>query len=320
MIADTASACAERSILDRLSHVDGHVWRSIENKPAKAWAQCAFPGRTRYGQIGQISFCRLSANAHRVEPRSHAIRPYDQQLIKLILQLDGESELEQAGKRVGLSQGEWSLYDPTRPYFIDNFGVVEQLVMVLPRTILWDHDLDMSRVTVQSFGEKPGIERIVTGFLTTMTDEIAGISLANHLELSETALHLLRLAVTEHQSMRRFYSSPNILRDRIKAYINHNLHASDLSMDQIANALGCTTRYLHKVFLNEEQTLGQYICSLRLERCHADLRNPTFRQKTVTEIAFSWGFNNVTHFSRVFRKKFSMAPTTCRNSTPFTVQ
>jgi AraC family transcriptional activator of tynA and feaB len=45
-----------------------------------------------------------------------------------------------------------------------------------------------------------------------------------------------------------------------------------------------------------------------LEECAEALRDPAQRGRTVTEIALSHGFNNPSHFSRVFRARYKTTP------------
>jgi AraC-like DNA-binding protein len=47
---------------------------------------------------------------------------------------------------------------------------------------------------------------------------------------------------------------------------------------------------------------------LRLDRCHQDLLNPACARKSITEVAYSWGFNNSSHFSRCFKRAFGASP------------
>ena len=46
-----------------------------------------------------------------------------------------------------------------------------------------------------------------------------------------------------------------------------------------------------------------------------DLKNPQHTGRTITEIAFSWGFNNAAHFSRVFREHAGLPPSDFRHAT-----
>jgi AraC-like DNA-binding protein len=45
-----------------------------------------------------------------------------------------------------------------------------------------------------------------------------------------------------------------------------------------------------------------------------DLQNPAHAQRTITDIAFSWGFNNGAHFSRVFREHTGLTPSDFREA------
>jgi AraC-like DNA-binding protein len=99
-----------------------------------------------------------------------------------------------------------------------------------------------------------------------------------------------------------------MIREKIRIYVDRHLRDPDLSIDAIAGSMNCTKRYLHKVFSNGNETLSRYIWSARLDRCRSDLDDPSLRHKSISEIAFSWGFNNSAHFSRVFRGRFGASP------------
>jgi len=99
---------------------------------------------------------------------------------------------------------------------------------------------------------------------------------------------------------------PTALYERAQAFIHDHLRDPDLSIDQISMALGCSKRYLHMLFSNRGLTVSEYIWRARLLNCHQDLE--TQGNKTITDVAFSWGFSSSSHFSRVFRKYFGIAP------------
>ncbi|MFO0490710.1 MAG: helix-turn-helix transcriptional regulator, partial [Curvibacter sp.] len=69
-------------------------------------------------------------------------------------------------------------------------------------------------------------------------------------------------------------------------------------------------------FSDETQTLAQYIQTLRLEACIRDLHHPMAQSRPITDIALSWGFNNASHFSRVFREHTGMSPSEFRAASP----
>jgi AraC-like DNA-binding protein len=83
---------------------------------------------------------------------------------------------------------------------------------------------------------------------------------------------------------------------------------------------GCSTagehfisvRRLHKLFADEGLTVSAWIRDRRLERCRRDLADPALAGETVASIAWSWGFRNPGHFSRVYRAAYGCAPSAGR--------
>ena len=55
----------------------------------------------------------------------------------------------------------------------------------------------------------------------------------------------------------------------------------------------------------------QYLNDFRLESCAAQLKRTS---KSVTEIAFENGFDNISYFIRQFKKKYSCTPLSFRRS------
>jgi AraC-like DNA-binding protein len=54
--------------------------------------------------------------------------------------------------------------------------------------------------------------------------------------------------------------------------------------------------------------MSAYILRRRLEECARQMCSPGWSAHTLTEIAFSWGFNSAAHFTRTFHEKYGMAP------------
>jgi AraC-like DNA-binding protein len=95
---------------------------------------------------------------------------------------------------------------------------------------------------------------------------------------------------------------------RILNYIEAHMTDPDLTPTRIADACRMTTRYLHHLFSEENETVSRYILRRRLEACARALSCTAQRGRTVTSIAFDYGFNSPTHFGRVFRARFGVTP------------
>jgi AraC-like DNA-binding protein len=97
-------------------------------------------------------------------------------------------------------------------------------------------------------------------------------------------------------------------RVRIVNYIEDRLSDSQLTPTRIAAAFRITTRYLHHLFSEEKETVARFILRRRLEECARALTSTLQRKRTITAIAFDYGFSSATHFGRVFRSHYDMAP------------
>ena len=105
-------------------------------------------------------------------------------------------------------------------------------------------------------------------------------------------------------------AEPPIVR-RAKAYIAG--HCGDaIGLEEIAQAMHVSTFYFCKVFKKATGlTFTDYLGRVRVEKAKSLLLNPHLR---VSEIAYTVGFQSLTHFNRVFRKITGEAPTLFREN------
>lgn len=97
-------------------------------------------------------------------------------------------------------------------------------------------------------------------------------------------------------------------RERIQQFIDMHLSEASMGPAEIASAIGISVRHLHRLFSGSGSSVGDYIRARRLEECRNDLADARLRERTITEIAFFWGFSDSAHFSRSFAKQFGTSP------------
>ena len=136
-------------------------------------------------------------------------------------------------------------------------------------------------------------------------DQAAKLSPNNAVVVADSLIDLLLLPLREADATFD-RGGPEAMYIRAQAFIREHLRDPDLCIDQISAALGCTKRYLHMLFSDRGMTVSDYIWQARLQNCRHELE--THAGKTVTDVAFSWGFSSSSHFSRVFRKYFGIVP------------
>ncbi|MEH3105775.1 MAG: helix-turn-helix domain-containing protein [Sphingomonas fennica] len=216
--------------------------------------------------------------------------------------------LEQDERRTVLSAGDWAVYDVSRGYRMQNVSDLDQLVLLLPHGDTSRALARMVRAAPNRAFRSDGLSRVLRTASQTALDEAEGVGSTGSIGLGQTLAELASLAVTQQMDAAPRITAAETVRDRIARTVLRNLRDPDLSIDTIATRLRYSKRYLHKAFSGDGQTLAQFIWSARLERCERDLIDPRLSERSITEIAFGWGFVNSAHFSRSFRARYGMAP------------
>jgi AraC-like DNA-binding protein len=294
---------------ERISYWKELIWHLL----GRLRSEGDFRGRLVHCDVGDVRLCRLSASSHRVARTPDLIRQDDRGFLKVVFQLEGSTWFEQGGRKTLLSPGEWSIYDTMKAYTVSNTSEIEQMVLLVPREKVLAAHLDPDQLLVRRYDARAGIGRLACDLLQKTFDEIERCSPESAEAIGEAVAQLLRQSLMECAGRPTPHSLREALRDRIRTYIHHNLRDPDLSIDRIAAALRCSKRNLHKAFSNDGATLSDTIWRLRLERCRHDLRSPACAWKSITEIAFSWGFSSATHFSRAFKEAYGISPKAYRS-------
>lgn len=102
------------------------------------------------------------------------------------------------------------------------------------------------------------------------------------------------------------------LHSEIVRYINVRLDDSSLGGDEICERFRVSRTFLYNL-LRPEGGVTAFIRKRRLERCRQALADPANRNQRVIDIAMRCGFNNESHFSRVFRDQFGVSPSEARH-------
>jgi acetamidase/formamidase/AraC-like DNA-binding protein len=95
---------------------------------------------------------------------------------------------------------------------------------------------------------------------------------------------------------------------RICQTIERKLEDAELTPGRVAQAEGISERYLQKLFGGIGDNFSHYVRERRLQRAWADLSNPAEAHRSISEIAYRYGFGDSAHFSRSFRQRFGMSP------------
>lgn len=262
-----------------------------------------------FGVLGRLHVGKIVASRHRVGLTEALARTAHHPVIKMIVQTVGTSVYQQGSETVVLGPGEGLVYDVARPHMITSEEHTEHLVAIIPRELAVRQGLCLSQLSRQRFSTRSGVGRVAANLLDSTLGELAtiGPDSAGDLAASIVSLALSPLASAA-------VDGTTALRYRAKTFIREHLRDPDLSVERISAGLGCSTRYLHRAFADEPRTISETILAMRIEGCIDELqRRP---ERTISEIAFAWGFASSAHFSRVFRKLVGKTPSQVRAAAP----
>jgi AraC-like DNA-binding protein len=80
----------------------------------------------------------------------------------------------------------------------------------------------------------------------------------------------------------------------------------------VAATAGVSVRYANPLLTQEGTSIVRLVQSRRLDRCHRALKDPLQAHRTVTEIASSRGFSDMTYFGRRFKAAYGILPSELR--------
>jgi AraC-like DNA-binding protein len=316
------AAMSDKQILstdDLASAERAHAWHGwmsalFGGLDCDLYGDSVFEGRIATSHAGEVVLTRLDANRHRVMRSTRLARSSDTSYLKIIAPWQGNAALEQQGRQTWVRPGGWAIYDTTGSYEVANPEHSEHLIVMLPKEQLTERGLRIESLMGRHVGGASGISRVALETMRSVYQELPLMTPEAARGAGNLLTDLVRLSLLELAGRATATTQQEALKDRIREFIGQNLRDPALSIERIAQVLNCSKRHLHNAFADEKDTLGHYILQRRLQACMRDLKNPLHLQRTITDIAFSWGFNNGAHFSRVFREHAGLSPSEFRQA------
>ena len=231
----------------------------------------------------------------------------------VIAQLQGLRRYCQDGKVAVLKKGDATLIDSAIPWSSDCAGDCARLYLRVPQLLIEKH----ARVAELPFARRisgdSGLGSILFQLSTSLFQQAETLDPAAGFSAMDAYLRILAACVGGNQHSQTGASRALELTTRITAYIESHLTESTLSPVEIAAALGISVRHVHRVFSSRGSTVADWIRTQRLQHCRRDLCDQRLQAKSITEIAFYWGFNDSAHFSHAFKKEYRICPRVFRS-------
>ncbi len=269
-----------------------------------------FWGSVSQTRIGPVAFTQVDSCAQRVFRTPSRIARASEDFVLMAFANSGVNGVYQDGREAKVSAGQFVIYDTTRPYelrFDDSFS---QTIVQMPRKLLQQRIGSLDGLTATTFDSGRPLERLAYEFLRSISKTIEYVDPSTANRLLEQALDLVAMAfagrISERSPEQSFHRSALLY--RLKNYILTHLRDPELSLSRVAAAVGISPRYASDLLAAEQISFRSYVQMQRLERCKRDLADPAQMARHIGDIAFAWGFNDLAHFSRIFKQRFGVSP------------
>jgi AraC-like DNA-binding protein len=259
---------------------------------------------------GELAVGTIHASGQLMARTPRLIREADAQYLLLGIQTDGAGRVAQGDRRTLLAPGDCAVFESHRPFELDFDTAFTLWVFAFPQHLVRLGERDRQNLAAQRIDARTGLAGVAARALLDLarTSENlhephpgGSLALANDLLVTLFAAPL----ADRRPSTGALHRT---LALRVKDYINQRLNDPTLDPGQVAAAFGISTRYLHKLFATEPQTVAHYIRDRRLERCRLRLLDPRFSRRPIAALAFDAGFNDLSGFNRAFKAKYGFSP------------
>jgi len=276
-----------------------------------------FSATLRMGLLGALGFAQFKFDPCAIDrtPRDVACCPNEDFI--LTLQLAGQSVFLQDGREALMERGSLALFDLRRPWGAIHHTPVECIGMSIPRQALTSRLGNAAALTARAMPADKPVAGLASGFLNLLSDRLDALEGPTGSGVAEQAMDLLALAFSAETSQNgvTLSSSRASTLLRLKSVIEGRLWEPAFKPAAAAAQAGISIRYANALLSQEGFSMERFILFRRLERCRRALEDPAQAHRTIGEIAFGWGFSDLSHFGRRFRAEYGFTPGDYRRRT-----
>ncbi|WP_316193483.1 helix-turn-helix domain-containing protein [Bradyrhizobium sp. SZCCHNRI1029] len=241
-------------------------------------------------------------------------RASDAGLVVVMTVIEGRERGEDSTGTVLFEAGDVIVWNTRETLAFATLSPLRKMMIACPEAVIRNFHPDLIGRGPLHLPGRHGFGAAVSGYfegfagtLAEMDDREAHAAVDTGLEIVARAVRLVRRDAAPRRSSARFA--------RIMSYIDAQLHDPDLDSAEIAAHFGLSVRSVQLLFAEHGTTPSECIRQRRLNRCRRDLQAAR-RTESITDIALRWGFNDPSHFSRLFRRRYGVPPRTLVRKRP----
>jgi AraC-like DNA-binding protein len=258
---------------------------------------------------GSFRFAKSESTGYHVVRNRRDIASAPSDHYSIYLQLSGQTVSMLDDETIAFSADDIGIYDGRQPFRAAHAG--RRAIAVVPRAMIDRRAPWLRGRPPRKFASKSSFLNIARCHLMELSSGESGLSESATSLLTENLCNMVALATATDIPPSRL--EPELQVEALLAFCRQNLHDPELSPHRAAAHLGISIRTLHSRFRQIGQTFGHWVLDNRLDACRTALRDRNHRTLNISEIAYRWGFNDLSYFNKAFRARFDMTPGEWRN-------
>lgn len=233
------------------------------------------------------------------------------QHLSVMLQLQGSTHTRQRDRAAHLRPLGLCLIDGSQPFELCVGSVASHIVvMQMPRqTVLAQHPF-LETLTGELLESRDAGTVLLRTLLLSAAEQAPCLGEQQRAAALAAIIQLLG-ALPVAQPLRESGAQWRVR--AALSWVDSHLTDPELTATGVAQAQAVSRRRLDQLMVRwTGRSLSAHIWLRRVEHAARDLTHPRLASRTVTQIAFAAGFEDVAHFTRVFKRRYGMTPTQWR--------
>lgn len=301
---------------DRFDYWHSVACQNVIHHDSKPRCRPEFHAELRSSALADLGLVEFSNAAMAVVHSAAQAANGDSDEILICRQAAGRLVLEQEGRDALLDPGDMTLLDPCLPYTGEFSADSRLLVVKVPRRQLEAHLGPIRAVTARTLRPVEAEIGLTSSFLAMLPSFVDSLSPLAQETVRNQTLDLIALSLEKAggEQAQRASLARSLVRLKVRAAIEARLHEPRIDLGSVAAAAGVSLRYANAALADENTSISRVIQERRLARCRKALEDPAQSHRTVSDIAYNWGFSDMTHFGRKFRAAFGRLPSEYRRA------
>lgn len=288
------------------------AWNSALNDSHLKWSldkptSNHFNGAIKMRHLGGIRLLYCDCDPCRGKRTSNEIKRSNGEYFGVLYIYEGSEIVAHGNEITKLKENSLLLWDSRKLIKFELLSRTRKVTLLVPQDRLRIHFPKVDQHIGKRIDCSKGLGIVTASHIYALGNEANFISKGTGDSIVDLTLELISTYLQANMLPPISKAKQDLL-DDILRYINLNLANPELSPSVIANAFNISTRYLHLLFSYKGNTVCSWILDKRLEQCRRQLLHINNYKDNITTVAYQWGFNDSSHFSKVFKKKYGISP------------